>query len=41
MQLKKGFKNQEMITYENCGFWRSHPYICIKKDKTYDEIYLE
>lgn len=37
----KDFKEQETITYEDCGFWRSYPYVCIKKDRTYGEVYLE
>lgn len=37
----KDFKENEMITYDDSGFWRSHPYVCIKKDREYNEVYLE
>lgn len=36
------FKDTMTVTFENAGFWRPVPYLCIKRDKRYDgNIYLE
>ncbi|MDF9824738.1 SAM-dependent methyltransferase [Breznakia sp. PF5-3] len=36
------FKNNVEVTYEEKGFWRNHPYVCIKRNHQYDNhIYLE
>lgn len=36
------FKNTITTSFEQSGFWSCDPYLCIKKDKTYDkDTYLE
>jgi ubiquinone/menaquinone biosynthesis C-methylase UbiE len=37
-----GFSDNMTVTFDVTGFWRSVPYICIKRDKHYDnQVFLE
>jgi SAM-dependent methyltransferase len=37
-----GFSDNMTVTFDEAGFWRSAPYVCIKRDKRYDNhVFLE